>query len=64
MTRPTLMKYLDLVTKGVEKLISKAITDTFDTLIGCASHRFNLEMQTVCEPYEPLLQKMQNLMKK
>ena len=32
MTRPTLMKNMDLVTKRVEKLISKDITDTFGVI--------------------------------
>ena len=32
-------------------------------LIGCASHGFKLEMQNFCESYEPLLQKIQTLIK-
>ena len=38
MTRPTLMKYKDLVKKGVEKLISKNITDTFGVVFDNWTH--------------------------
>ena len=45
--------------------LNKRIADDLNVpLIGSASHRFNLEMQKFCKPYEPLSEKIQNLMKK
>ena len=38
MTRPTLMEYMDLATKGVQKLISKDITDSFGVIFDNWTH--------------------------
>jgi hypothetical protein len=45
--------------------VNKAVADLFGVpLLGCASHRFNLGMQRMYQQYEPLLNRVNDLMKK
>ena len=63
MTRPTLLKYMDLLTKEVKKIISKNLPNQFSLAIdGWSNEWLNIAVSAFLERHGRLLEKVNTLM--